>query len=148
MNGAKRTTYQYTLASRKRIQPAEQFVPDDAVFYDVPSSCFESYIDGDVLNRLIKMELLDANGEHVEITETIEDIFRCIEQLEHDLWKVRIIEVNGLYFAYVELNVNWWTPCTLYFYNSAQQQLVDLYTWDFEEVTALRIRSIKGLLEL
>lgn len=137
---------QYTLASGGRIRPAEVFAADAAAFYDVPHGCFGSYIDGNrVLNRLAYVDLLDAEGEHVEITADIEGIFQCLEQLEHDLFRIRIIETGGEYFAYVELNVNWWSPCTLYFYNREQQRLVELYRWNGEEVTALHIRSAEGL---
>ena len=143
------TTHQYMLASQKRIKPIAQFIPDEAAFYDVPNDCFESYImDNKVLNRLLKMELSDLNGKSVEITENIEGIFKCIEQLEHDLWRIRIIKSGELYFVYVELNVNLWSPCALYFYNSAEKRLVELYTWDGQEVIALHVRSIEGLLAL
>lgn len=137
---------QYTLASGGRICPAQAFTADAAAFYDVPHDCFETYIDDNkVLNRLTHVELLDAEGERVEITEDIEGIFQCLEQLEHDLFKIRIIETSGEYFAYVELNVNWWKPCTLYYYNRERQRLVELYCWNYEEVTALHIRSAEAL---
>lgn len=146
--GEKQTLCQYTLASGQRIQPIESFVPDEAVFYEVPRGCFESYIDDKVLNRLVRMELLDAEGRPVEISEDIESIFRCVEQLEHDLFTVRIIETKGLYFVYVELNVNLWLPCTLYFYNPEERRLVELYTWDSKKIVALHVRSEEGLMAL
>lgn len=137
------------LASGGRIKPIEPFTPDEAIFYDVPYGCFASDLDGHrVCNRLVKMELLDENAQRVEIPEEIEGIFPCVEQLEHDLMRVRILESGGLYFVYVELNVNLWSPCTLYFYNSAQQRLVKLYEWNAQEVIALRILSAQGLLAL
>jgi hypothetical protein len=55
---------------------------------------------------------------------------------------MELIKDGSEYFVYIELNVNWWSPCTLYYYNQDTSKLVELYTFDDEQVTALKIRDL------
>ncbi len=138
-------TRYYTLASDRRIRLADAFKPDAAKTYTVPRGCFESYIDRDknkVLNRLDHMALLDANQYQVPVSEEQAKVFHKIAELEHDLLEIRFIETGGQIFVYIELNVNLWTPCDLYWYDLDTDSLVLLHEWDMQEVIGLRLRNI------
>ena len=138
-------TRYYSLASNGRIRLTEAFEPDAATTYTVPHGCFESYIDRDknkVLRRLDHMALEDENQNQVPVSETQAKIFHRIAGLEHCMYGIRFIETGGQTFVYLELNVNLWTPCCLYWYNDEADALVLLHQWDAEEVIGLRLRNI------
>ena len=143
--GESKGPFFYTLASGKRIMESEPFAPDEMQVYDVPGSCFESYIDDKVRNRLKKAALLDSSGNSVPVTQDMEKLFSCLAQLEHAFLEIQIIETGGEYFAYVQLNVNLWTPCALYHYDRESAALTELYTWDNRKISGLRLRA-PGLL--
>ena len=138
-------TRYYSLASGDRICLSEAFETDPAIFYTIPNGCFESYIDRDrnkVLNRLDHMALKDEAGNQVPVSETHASIFQRIAELEHDMFHIRLIETENQTFVYLELNVNLWTPCCLYWYDRDADVMVLLHKWDAEEVTGLRLRNI------
>ena len=133
----------YSLASSGRIRLTTAFVPDTATTYTVPYGCFESYVDRNkVLNRLDHMALEDEDRNQVPLNETHALIFHRIAELEHSMLNIRFIETGGQTFVYLELNVNLWTPCCLYWYDCEADALVLLHEWDAEEVVGLRLRNI------
>ncbi len=142
-------TRYYTLASNKRIRLTDAFEPDAATTYTVPRGCFESYSDRSksafFLNRLDHMALIDAARNQVPVSEMQARIFHRIAELEHALLTIRFIETGGQTFVYIELNVNWWDPCDLYWYDPEADSLVLLNEWDNEEVIGLRLRNISLL---
>ena len=134
----------YTLAGGQRIQPAEPFVPDDATVWQVPRECFESWIDraqNRIRNRLVSAHLEDANGHPAAPNDTVLGLLHCLEQLEHEMLVIQVLQAGNDYFAYVETNVNLWSPCTLYHFDRERQKLVELYTWNGEKVIGLRLRG-------
>lgn len=133
----------YSLASGERIRLTAAFEPDTAATYTVPYGCFRSYIDRNkVLNRLDHMALEDENSNQIPVNDTQAKIFHRIAELEHSMFDIRLIETGGQTFVYLELNVNLWTPCCLYWYDCEADALVLLQKWDAEEVVGLRLRNI------
>ncbi len=138
----------YTLASSQRIRPAEPFETDETNIWRVPPECFECYIDQNqnkILNRLVDIRLLDRQDAPVDPNKAVERLLHCLAQLEHDMMSIEILETGGEYFAYVELNVNWWSPCRLFYYDRNQDRLVELYTWNDERVVGLRLRNLDNI---
>ncbi len=138
-------TRYYTLASDRRMRLTDAFEPDVSATYTVPHGCFESYTDrskNKVLNRLNYMALMDADQKQLTVSEKQARVFRRIAELEHDLFMIRFIETGGQIFVYIELNVNLWDPCDLYWYDPDADSLVLLHEWDNEEVIGLRLRNI------
>lgn len=133
----------YSLASNGRICLTAAFEPDTATTYTVPYGCFKSYADRNkILNRLDHMALEDKNRNQVPVSETQAKIFQRIAELEHSIINIRFIETGGQTFVYLELNVNLWTPCCLYWYDCEADALVLLHEWDAEEVIGLHLRNI------
>ncbi len=98
-----------------------------------------------MLNHLIHTELTDKNGNKVEITPIISSIFEETAKLEHDIMRMEIIKDKEEYFVFVSLNVNLWTPCTLYYFNQNSSKLIELYTFDYEIVTGIKINDLNTL---
>lgn len=141
-------TCYYSFYSNKKIKETEPFVEDKTEVFTASANCFSSYIDkrkNKVLNRLTYIELTDENGNNVKITPIISSIFEETAKLEHDIMLMKIIKDNDEYFVFVSLNVNLWTPCTLYYYNQNTSKLIKLYTFDHEIVTGIKINNLDNL---
>lgn len=146
------TDLQYlAVADGSRLMPCDPFEADAMTVYDIPMGCFESYIDSEankVLNRLVYIEIQDEEGNRCNSSPAIDDIFHQIALLEHDLFTLKIYDVSGEYFVYVELNVNWWLPCSLYYYNQIRGELIPLYTLSDQETTGVHVLSTDRLHDL
>lgn len=141
-------TCYYSLYSNKKLKETEPFVADKTEVFTASRDCFSSYIDkrkNKVLNHLIHTELTDKNGNKVEITPIISSIFEETAKLEHDIMRMEIIKDKEEYFVFVSLNVNLWTPCTLYYFNQNFSKLIELYTFDYEIVTGIKINDLNTL---
>lgn len=138
----------YSLYSNKKIKKSEAFIADETEVFFASPDCFDSYIDSiqnKVLNRLRYTNLTDKYGNDVEITPVISEIFEETAKLEHDILRMEIIKDGDEYFVFVSLNVNWWTPCTLYYFNQDSSKLIKLYTFDYEIVTGIKIHDLSIL---
>lgn len=134
--------------SDKKIKKSEAFIADETEVFIASPDCFDSYIDriqNKVLNRLRYTNLTDKDGNDVEITPVISEIFEETAKLEHDILRMEIIKDGDEYFVFVSLNVNWWTPCTLYYFNQDSSKLIKLYTFDYEIVTGIKIHDLSIL---
>lgn len=138
----------FTIAMGKRIIETNPVSPDSWKVYRVPDDCFDSYIshdNGKVLNRLVYMALLDENNDPCEITETACEIFDKIALLEHDLMTIKIYDVGGEIFVYIELNVNLITPCYLYYFNQSAHQMIEMASFNNRAVQGIHIISADRL---
>ena len=86
--------------------------------------------------------LYDESGKLVDNTEPIERILEHVADIEHLIIRMKILRQRDLYFVVVELNVNWWSPCILYYYDAKNDQLVELYTYDDKEIVGIKVRNL------
>ena len=138
----------YVIADQKRIMPVETVTKDEMAVFFVPYNCFASYIDrsqNKVLNSLKHIALTDAAGNKMDVPPVIAEMFPEIAKLEHDLCTVQIFQIENEYFVYVELNVNLWDPCSLYYYNQEKKLLIQLCTFNNEYVQGIHILSLERL---
>lgn len=139
----------YALSHDGRAQEVDPFEPDGMTVIEVIPDSLECYIDREqnkVLNRLAEVQVYDEHGKAVNSTDPLVDaIMRQAAKLEHNLFTIRIMKVGDAAFLYTELNVNWWTPCELYYYDPAADRLIELYTFDGKEVVGLRVRNVGKL---
>ena len=93
------TDLQYlAVADGSRLMPCDPFEADAMTVYDIPMGCFESYIDSEankVLNRLVYIEIQDEEGNRCNSSPVIDDIFHQIALLEHDLFTLKIYDVEN-----------------------------------------------------
>ena len=131
-SGEQDAAYVYeTVYASGKSRRCEAFTPDSAVFYTADYADFDtSALHSHRVNTLVATTLYDSVGNVVEPNETmIAMMCAAAEQIDHAIFTFQIIVVNGQRcFAFVKLNVNWWTPCTLYEYKDGQ--LRELCQWD------------------
>ena len=105
------------------------------------SRCFDSYIDHDknkVLNKLTMntCKVLDNDDNEVQYNDDILSIIKLISKLEHEIVSNDIVVLNNEYYVIVSLNVNWWTPYSLYKYEN--NTLKKVITLDGENIIAIK----------
>ncbi|MCH5296359.1 MAG: hypothetical protein J1E85_01685 [Ruminococcus sp.] len=140
--------FYYSFYTNEKVNEIEPFTPDEMEVFYVPYGCFDSYsqykprgVDNPIKD-IKSLRLEDANGNDVEITPIISSILEEVQKIEHPIINMKIFKDNEEYFVFISLNVNWWSPCRLYYYNQDYSKLVELYTFNREEVTGIRIRDL------
>ena len=131
--------FSYTIADKQRIQPSDAFEPNAMEVFDASSSLYSFIEEGRVVNHISTIIILDENRYSVPVTEEFKDIVSLASQINHDVMTLKIMKTDECTFAYTELNVNWQSPCTLYYYNPEERSLSKLYTWNDEKVTNIKV---------
>ena len=98
------------------------------------------------LDLLTSRRLEDDAGNPVPLTEGLRRIYDRASEIDHVVMDMRVFDTEAGYFVCIELNVNLWWPCGLYYFDESTNRLIELYTFDAKEITGLRVRNI-GLLK-
>lgn len=130
-----------------RTKKIEEFTPEDTKIYTfVPGGIAEFDRFGHAYSHYVAddPQLFDESGNIVPMTEELSDVIDGITKLSdvHALFLCQIFEAEGEYFVYMELNVNWFYPCELYYYDQAEKRLKYLCQLDNERIVGIRIRNI------
>lgn len=139
------TLHYYNIGMGRLKQPCDPFEPQEMTVYTVDRYGLESYIDQEknkVLNRLLYIRIEDDQGREITPTPLLEAVVTQAATLEHDIMELTIFQAGGETFLQTELNVNWWCPVELYWFNMETGKLVELYTFDGLEVVGLRLRDV------
>ncbi len=84
--------------------------------------------------------LLDSDGEIIEADESTIELMQAVaDTMKHDIAQLTIIKVEDQMFAFVWLNVNWFSPCELYRYDTETKTLGLLCKWDNVDITGVAI---------
>lgn len=84
--------------------------------------------------------LLDSDGEIIEADESTIELMQAVaDTMKHDIAQLTIIKVEDQMFAFVWLNVNWFSPCELYRYDTETKTLSLLCKWDNVDITGVAI---------
>lgn len=149
LNGEATEYYAINGHGRKQAIPA--FEGDEIRVYRPDYQGIECYLSEDdrgrraFINRLTDVRLWDENGAAVENTRLMNEILLAAAELEHDLFDVKLVRCGDEWFVYAALNVNWVSPCDLYWYDQARGGLVEVYSFDGREVVGLRVRDLSKL---
>ena len=130
----------FALDSHKRLMKIDAFEPDRAQKYTVPFSCF-TMPD----NLVIDYKLYDEAGKAVPVTQEVTDICDAMKEIDHDVMDVYVFRNGEEWLAEAELNVNWWTPYYLYYYNKDTRRLMLLHVFADQRVEEISILSIERL---
>ena len=135
--------YEYLVVyDNKKTAAADAFTPDDAVFYTTAFGAFDSdIVGGRIVNTLQSTLLTDNLGNTLQADEHKTAIMQAAaDSIDHDIWYFSIIVDGDRYFAFIKLNVNLWTPCILYEYDTVTGDLVELYCWDSVDLLGISIK--------
>lgn len=84
--------------------------------------------------------LLDSDGEIIEADESTIELMQAVaDTMKHDIAQLTIVKVEDQMFAFVWLNVNWFSPCELYRYDTETKTLGLLCKWDNVDITGVAI---------
>lgn len=134
-------TYETVYASGKS-RSADEFTPDHIAVYTADYADFD-FTDPHpgTLNRLVDTVLYNAHGEEIHPDKTMLAMMRAAShQLDHAIYEFQIVVDGERYFAFIKLNVNWWTPCVLYEFDLEAGELKELCTWDDMQLTGLALK--------
>lgn len=141
INGTEAGKVEYfALASHGRRMKIDAFAPDRAQKYTIPSSCFTL---GE--NLVIEYKLYSEDGKEAPVTREIADICEAMKDVGHDVMDVHVFDIGGELFAVADLNVNWWSPYHLYYYNKDARRLMLLCVFADQEVEELSVLSPERL---
>lgn len=84
--------------------------------------------------------ILNSDGDIIEADESIVDLMQALaDKIRHDILQLTIIKVENQVFAFARLNVNWFSPCELYRFDTETKLLSLLCKWDNVEITGVAI---------
>ncbi|MCD8014947.1 MAG: hypothetical protein LUG99_17590 [Lachnospiraceae bacterium] len=123
----------YDVYGNGKVRKTDEFKPDDSArFYAADIDCFSSnVVNGQVKNTLVNTILTEESGDVIEADEAMSSLMQLLaDEIDHDIFSAIIIEDKGQYFAWVELNTNWSSPCELYQYNGEENTIEVIGKWD------------------
>jgi len=140
------TIHYDTIGPDGQRQETQPFESDQLEILTAASNCYKTYHNEEqrtFSNKLVRTVIYDENEQRAEITDTIQRIFKLVEQqVEHGIFSMRILRQGEHHFVTTSLNVNFWLPHEIYYYDPAVDQLVKLYTYDATKVIGLKILNL------
>ncbi|MGI6560007.1 MAG: hypothetical protein ACOX2H_01555 [Saccharofermentanales bacterium] len=124
-----------------KIKPIQKFTPDDAKYYKVEMIGYRSELkDDEIIGSYEAIYLIDNNGNTVDLDIDLDEFIKLVlDTTKKNIWRIRIIEVDQEYFAFVKLNVNWQSPGILYKYNKEESKLEKIYSWNEVDLIGLAL---------
>lgn len=119
----------------------DAFSADDAEFYTVSRESFtHDIVDNHIQNSIENLVVTDKDGNVAETDETVTAVIELtVEKMEHSITKLTVIQAKEECFVVVHLNVNLWSPCELYRYDSAAGDLEELEQWDNVDIIGIAL---------
>lgn len=87
-------------------------------------------------------EIVNENEEKIKLNKVFKNIISNVqkEQLEHAIFEIKILKVKDDYYVVVTLNVNFWTPYELYYYDNKTKELNKIITFSNEDVIGIKLK--------
>lgn len=123
-----------------KLEEVEAFTVDVVKTYDITNDFDYKSVKNLGFVSLKSSYLIDEDGTESRADDVQKNFMQALADVSHHpLWNVQLIEDAGQYFAFVKLNVNWWTPCILYKYDADNNKAVKLYEWDDVDLKGIKI---------
>lgn len=133
----------YYINENGNCRKCKKFEPDEMEIFTV-TNCYDSYISGNrVLNRLTldTCVIIDNTGKSIEVTGEFSRIIKKVSLLEHSIMDNKIFRLSNKHYVIVSSNVNLWSPYSLYYYDNEEDQLIELYTFNGENVVGIKLED-------
>lgn len=138
------TIHYDTIGPDGQRQPTQPFESEPIEILTAAEGCFENYEEGQSSNRLVKTELVHADGTPAEITPAEVRIFELAAEQEHVILDMRILRAGEHRFVTIEWNVNFWDPHVVLYYDPSSDRLIELFTYDATKVVGLRSLNLQN----
>lgn len=136
-------TEYYTLnMQRRKIAEIPSFENEAEIYLSHYDNFSCSIEDGKVVNRLLDTKITDLDGnpiDNIENRDIIDRIFEKAAEIDHDIFRMVIMEIEGKYFAQVNLNVNWQCPCDIYYYDPADDSFSEIYSFQHKDIIGAKL---------
>lgn len=140
------TQYQYwSVLESKNIKEIDEFKPGEAHFYYVDVlETFNSKIENNkIVNEYVKPVIADKDGNDVMVSDIMINMLQSAAQkIHHDIWSYTIIEIEGRYFAFIQLNAGWVDHGDLYEYRFDTKVLQHMAELDDVNVVGISFENI------
>lgn len=118
---------------------ANAFVSDELQQYQVDCFGFDcQVVDGTVQNTVSYVSVTNERGEQVDDI-VLRDMVYAASAIDHNIFRFTILEDQGQYFCWINLNTNWSDPYQLYRYDPDINYFQLLYQWDSVDLIGLQL---------
>ena len=120
----------------------KSFQSDPIQIYHVTDCYHSDIVSGKVKNLLTldKAIKTDINDKKVLLTDTDKDVLTELSDIDHEIMKTKMININNETYVVVLLNVNLWSPYCLYHYDQKKKCLKEIKTFDGEDVIGIKLK--------
>ena len=136
-------TEYYTLnMQRRKIAEIPSFENEAEIYLSHYDNFSCSIEDGKLTNTLKDTKITDLDGnpiDNIENRDIIDRIFEKAAEIGHDIFRMVIMEIDGKYFAQVNLNVNWQCPCDIYYYDPADDSFSEIYSFQHKDIIGAKL---------
>lgn len=132
----------YTVYDNGKAEKTDPFALDDtAECYTAFQDDFKAEIVYNQLKITLQNTLLNnPDGEIIEADESSAELMQAVaDKMTHDIAQLTIVKAENQMFAFVWLNVNWFSPCELYRYDTETKTLGLLCKWDNVDITGVAV---------
>lgn len=131
----------YIVDDKGHGEKTNKFEPDENVTIFNADACTDfncEIVNGKNKNKLIETKGKDEQGNSVIADETTAEIMEiAANTIDHVIYEFSVWCIEDKYFVFLKLNVNWQDPCTLYFYDTTDEKLEKLYTWQSRDLIGI-----------
>lgn len=148
--GLEETECEYWSVYRlERAKKIDAFEPEEANFYYVDvASTFHCEVrrlinHTTIVNEYIKPVIRDEAGKEIEANEDMIHMLQyAAKKINHDIWSYTMIEIDGRYFAHIELNAGLFDHGDLYEYRKDTKKLHHIVELDGKEIVGISLEGI------
>ena len=129
-----------TVLDNGKDKTADEFNSDEFIRYSVDCTKIDSEIKyNKIYNKVNDARIYDKDGHAADDPVMNGLLLKAVEKIHHPIFYFDIYELEGRYFAFIELNVNWQDPCYLYEYDAAGDKLKELTVWQDVDLVGLHL---------
>ncbi|BBF42504.1 hypothetical protein lbkm_1186 [Lachnospiraceae bacterium KM106-2] len=111
----------------------KSFQSDPIQIYHV-TDCYHS----DIVSGKVKNLLTLDKAIKTDIND--KDVLTELSDIDHEIMKTKMININNETYVVVLLNVNLWSPYCLYHYDQKKKCLKEIKTFDGEDVIGIKLK--------
>ena len=129
-----------TVLDNGKDKTIEKFNSDGFSKYTVDCTKIESEIKYNrIYNKVNDAKIYDKDGNVADDPVMNGLLLKAVEKIHHPIFYFDIYELEGRYFAFIELNVNWQDPCYLYEYDADTDKLKEWIVWQDVDLVGLHL---------